>query len=553
MRSNHFIVAALASALAAAAPAPPPAEVAAPSAEAPSAGFVGSWEGEAETKLWPLFLNLRIDRAEGGLAGTLAVLGQEVKLEQGPTPPGVVELRTGTGEGALSIEGRLQGGMLVGRLKQGKDVLPFALRAIRAYPPAADRIERWRQDLDTLRQRFLPVDRSFSPAERALFVERIEAIERDLPGLGDAQVTMRIAAALATAGNAHTRLYILRNRTELRRLPIRLWWFGDGLRVVRATAAHRGLLGCRVAHIAGLDPRVARDMVAPAFAGSPGWTDYMSVYALTSPEALHGMGVTPGPDRAEFGFADCEAGAARRSLEPLPLARSTKPLEAWWDLSPKREPAAQGWTHALAGRPLPLYLKNPNDHYWSEFEPGSGLLYVQYNRSAEMKDKPLAAFADAVAAEFERRKVRALVVDLRFNTGGNLNLATPMMKRLETLSRGIPRFVVTGRATFSAGISHVAFWREAGNVTLVGEPVGDEMDFWAEGGNIILPNSGLAAHFANGAHSYSSAPCPTRVPCLDMKAPPVRPDLPVAASWADYVSGRDPALDSVLARLGARR
>lgn len=548
MRSKHFIAAALACALAAAAPLP--SGDAAPT-EVPAAGFAGSWEGEAETAMWPLFLNLRIERTAAGLAGTLVVLGQEVKLEQAPAPPGAVELRTGTGEGALSIEGRLREGKLVGRLKQGKDLLPFALRAIRAYPPAADRLERWRQDLDTLRRRFLPVDRSFSPAESALFLERIESIEKDLPGLNDSQVTMRIAAALATAGNAHSRLYILRNRTELRRLPIRLWWFSDGLRVVRSTEAHRGLLGCRVSSIAGLDPRVARDMVAPAFAGSPGWTDYMSVYSLTSPEALHGMGVARGADRVEYGFDGCKTAA--RSIEPLPLARSTKALEAWWDLSPKREPAAQGWAHALAGRPIPLYLKNPNDHYWSEFVAAGGLLYVQYNRSTEMEGRPIAAFAEALAAEFERRKPRALVVDLRFNTGGNLNLATAMMKRLEALSRGLPRFVITGRATFSAGISHVAFWREAGQVTLVGEPVGDEMDFWAEGGNIILPNSGLAAHFANGAHSYSAAPCPTSTPCLDMKSPPIRPDVPAASSWADYISGKDPALEAVSARLRAGR
>lgn len=550
MRSDHLIVAALACTLAAAAPLPSPE--AAP-AEIPAAGFAGSWEGEAETRMWPLFLNLRIERTAAGLAGTLAVLGQEVKLEQAPAPPGAVQLRTGAGEGALSIEGRLQGGKLVGRLKQGKDVLPFALRAVRAYPPPADRLERWRQDLDALRQRFLPVDRSFSPAESALFLERIESIEKDLPRLNDSQVTMRIAAALATAGNAHTRLYILRNRTELSRLPIRLWWFADGLRVVRSTDAHRGLLGCRVSSIAGLDPRVARDMVAPAFAGSPGWTDYMSVYSLTSPEALHGMGVTPAPDSVEFGFSDCRAGAGARTVRPLPLARSTKAVEAWWDLSPKREPAAQGWAHVLADRPLPLYLKNPNDHYWSEFVPASGLLYVQYNRSAEMEGKPIAAFADSLAAEFERRKVRALVVDLRFNTGGNLNLATATMKRIEALSRGLPRFVITGRSTFSAGISHVAFWREAGNVTLVGEPVGDDMDFWAEGGNIILPNSGLAAHFANGAHSYSEAPCPAPAPCLDMNSASIRPDVPVAPSWADYLSGKDPALEAVSARLRAGR
>ena len=63
--------------------------------------------------------------------------------------------------------------------------------------------------------------------------------------LSDAEILMRMAAVVALSGNPHTRLYLLRNRTELRRLPVRLWWFNDGLYVVRARTDHRDLLGCR--------------------------------------------------------------------------------------------------------------------------------------------------------------------------------------------------------------------------------------------------------------------------------------------------------------------
>lgn len=89
------------------------------------------------------------------------------------------------------------------------------------------------------------------------------------------------------------------------------------------------------------------------------------------------------------------------------------------------------------------------------------------------------------------------------------------MKQLVAETQGMKRFVITGRATFSAGITPALPWREAGDVIFVGEPVGDDLDFWAEGGNIRLPNSGYDAHFANSLHSYSPTPCPAEVPCLD--------------------------------------
>ena len=42
----------------------------------------------------------------------------------------------------------------------------------------------------------------------------------------------RVALTLrALGGNAHTRLYLVRNRTEVRRLPLRVWHFRDGFRV----------------------------------------------------------------------------------------------------------------------------------------------------------------------------------------------------------------------------------------------------------------------------------------------------------------------------------
>lgn len=538
----------LATALCALAAAIPAVSTAPAAAQAAPAGLSGQWEGEAETDLWPLFLNVEL----GGPSGDrLRLLGRTVKLARTAAADGTVTLTAVGDANPIILSGRFSGGEFVGRLRQSPADYPFRLRAVKTLPKPASRIEAWQQDLDTLDTRFLAADRSFSPAERAMFLEATAAIRRDLPRLDDAQVTARMAAAVALANNGHTRLYLLRNRQELRRLPIRLWWFSDGLHVVRADAQHAPLLGCRVDAIGGWTARHARDMAAPLFAGTPGWKDYKTVYSLTSPETLHGVGISPGVDAAEFTLSNCAA-AGRHRLVPLPLVRSREPVEAWWDLSPLFQAPGGGWRHVLddLGGRLPPYLQS-QANYRFDYLPGSGIFYFQYNRSEQSREESTAAFGERLLAELAARKPRAFVLDLRFNTGGNLNYAEQLMKQLVERTAGLPRFVITGRATFSAGISAAVPWRRPG-VTFVGEPIGDLLEYWSEGGNIALPNSGYDAHFANGMHKHTPGPCPEGVRCRLAPVEGLDPHLPATASFADYKSGRDPALEAVIAALRGR-
>ncbi len=518
---------------------------------APSASALhGSWEGVMRSPTWPQFitLNLRPEGAEPGT--TLEILGQTLKASEARLAGDSVVMRIGEGPRAVLIDGAVQDRELAGRVRQGADTIAFTLRRVPDYPKPRDRVEAWEQDIDALTTRFVELDRSFTPAERARFLERLADTRGRLAELGDDEVVVRVASAIALGNNAHTRLYILRNATELRRLPVRLWWFSDGLYVVRTTPEHRRLLGCRVDAVAGVGAREARERVAPLFAGNRSWGDYMSVYSLTSPQVLHGLGMIPSADSVAFAVSRC-GGASRAVVRPLPLARRDRAVEAWWDLTPRHPGIDSTWVQALSARrgPLPLYLRNPTRNYWFEYLPESGVLYFQYNRSQDGVDENTARFGERLQAAVAEHRPTAFVMDVRFNTGGNLTLAAGLMKTLEERTRGIPRFIITGRATFSAGISQVALWRQAGGVTIVGEPVGDELETWAEGGNVRLPNSGLKAHFANGAHSYSPAPCPANTPCYDLSSPPLTPDIRAMASWADYRAGRDPALDAILARL----
>jgi hypothetical protein len=90
-------------------------------------------------------------------------------------------------------------------------------------------------------------------------------------------------------------------------------------------------------------------------------------------------------------------------------------------------------------------------------------------------------------------------------------------------------------------------------VKIVGEEVGDRLDFWAEGGSFKLPNAFLSVSYAAGRHVYN-APCTDRETCFwlndryPVRVTTLHPDIEAPLTFTAYRAGRDPAMDAVLAR-----
>ncbi len=131
-------------------------------------------------------------------------------------------------------------------------------------------------------------------------------------------------------------------------------------------------------------------------------------------------------------------------IEAMPLVKSGVALEGWKDLSSRalQEP---GWRHVLGeARETPLYLQDPAAYYRLEYLPEAGLLYVQLNRADEMNTESIEVFSARVTAMLEAQPVRAVALDLRFNTGGNLELAKNTVADLEKRTRSLKRYLLIG-------------------------------------------------------------------------------------------------------------
>jgi hypothetical protein len=413
----------------------------------------------------------------------------------------------------------------------------IALQAPAADPRAAD--------LEVFEQRFLAVDRSYDAGERARAMEKFAALKRETSRMSAARFELAVAEIVAMANNGHTNVGAAQWPRRFNRIVPYFLLFDDGLRIA-ASDDDVTLNGALVTAIAGKTLDELRAVWARYQPGVPRWRDQQMHHFLESPELLHAAGIAPDADGVEIsvtradGTRETRRFAGRRD-EAGPRFRNPRELE----IVPAGAPAAR-----------PLYLQEPAKAMRYVEIADRDTVYIQFRRNFDPMDPNFRQSADALAGRLKERRPRHVIVDQRFNGGGDLNNTRDLMKAIPGAIRDGGRiFVITSARTFSAGISSVGYLKQAGGaaVTIVGQPVGDVLDFWAEGTGLTLPNSGIRIGFATERHNYQTG-CPEPECHGAIRRNPIAvrslaPDLSPKFTWAEFRAGRDPYLDAILALL----
>lgn len=505
--------------------------------------LAGKWEGSVLDPRRPYFMTAEFQRGASASewTGTMSAVGNTDAPLMDVTLSGTkISFKLKLQQGTPAFEGDLRGDEISGKVTFRAGPMDFRLNRLPELAAPKDRVESWQQDIDTA-LRFTRYDRSFTPAAREEYRKRLEALKARAANLNDQQILVELAKAVALGNNAHTNLALGRSTIGRPTFPLRIAWFKDGLYVTRAAPQHADAVGCRVTAVNGRSIQHARDLVAPLFAGNASWAAFRSAGSLIRPEFLYGLGITSDLLRATYSL-DCPAGK-----RDLPVATADPAAGA----APVNDREFQGvWKQDEL---RPRYLRNRENNYWFEYLPESRVLYFQFNSSLNGGDEAIPQFGERLLKELEEKSVRVVVVDMRFNGGGNLDIAESFIEKLRTapkLQGKNKLFVITGTATFSAAIFHAAQLRGNPNALFVGEPVGDHLEFWAEGDGHTLPNSKLVLRSSNGYHSYSPKDPPELRPYYrDLNVATLGPDIPAQATFKEYAAGRDVALEAILARL----
>jgi hypothetical protein len=430
------------------------------------------------------------------------------------------------------------------------------------YPQPQSMAEANSQDLHYLRQ--LPsYDRSFSPAALATFGSYLDEAAARAHLLDRAALEMLVARAVALADNAHTNALGVAEGRNLNALPIRIVEFSDGLHIVMATREHADLLGARVIAENGRAIDELRRELRPYAGGPDAYLREKLPNFLQSPQALHAAGLAASPNEVTLELVLRDGQPITRTLVADPQPASGY---GWADraLSPAR-PDRTSWLHVLDGSPaLPAYLRRVDAGYWHIYMKELGALYVQINTMRDAAGElPLATYLAEVLRQVESTRPRHVITDFRFNPGGNYTLSADFSRELpELLHPDGKLFIITGPNTFSAAITTVARLKffAGDRAVIVGTPVGDRDGFWGEVNQFRLPNSQLAVQYARGYHDWVNG-CTRWTQCywlnfnfaLGVAAGSLTPTLPAPLSFADYISGADPALRAIASSIDAAR
>jgi len=190
--------------------------------------------------------------------------------------------------------------------------------------PASTQEGRWRQDLHYLATELPRLHKNlFFQITEEEFQHAVAQLYEAIPSMRDDEIIIGIARVVAMVGDGHTRLNLLQEAAGFRVYPLSLYWFKDGLYVVKTTSEYSRVLRSRVVQIGDTDIEEASVAVSALISHeNEAQLRNRSPDYLVTPEILHALSILPDMQSGRFVFEDAQGN--RFALNMAPVARNEK-------------------------------------------------------------------------------------------------------------------------------------------------------------------------------------------------------------------------------------
>jgi len=395
------------------------------------------------------------------------------------------------------------------------------------------REEAWTKDVSYLENRINELlytpNQAISKTELS---KEIQTIKANIANLSDEQIVVKIMTIFGSLGSGHNVILPTSpNKGALKKLPVQFYQFNDGLFIVDAEKGLEKWIGYKVELIGNT---TAAEAIQKTNAVNARDNDmqilWLAPYYVGLPDILQELGIIEDATQVNLNVSDSKGKSEKVIMNPI----------AWnftgFPVLPKLKKENQ-----------PLFLSKTEDFYWSKALPEHNAMYVQFNLVRQKSDLSFMDFNLKLREDIKENNSQNLILDLRFNSGGNGAIVPPMLKTLiefESMHPDGKIFVLMGRGTFSAAQNLLTRITKFTNAILVGEPSGSGPSFIGESGWFKLPYSNLMGLVASQYHQASSA---------EDHRHWIAPHIPVGLSSTDYFNGNDKALNSILEIIKASR
>jgi hypothetical protein len=312
-------------------------------------------------------------------------------------------------------------------------------------------------------------------------------------------------------------------------IPLQLYWFEEGVYVLGSLHRHRAILGNRLRAVNGVPLEVIADSMATLFPSDqpdmlmdefPGMVTWMQL--------LDHFGIAAS-DHLTITF---ESEDGKEEFVNMSLPEDEDMIE-------KIEPETR-----------PLAWKDRKSFFREHYLAADRLYYIQYNKcwSREVEEvhgsgasalfmPSYKEFEKKVLQTLRRNQVDKIVLDLRFNDGGEPGQGSQLIQKMSKVKlKGAGRFyVILGRNTRGAALQNAVEYIFTTDAMAVGEPSGGKPNHFNGIKRFVLPETNLIVNYATRYISLAEGDPPSLVP-----------ELVTPLTFEQYMEGIDPALEAIL-------
>lgn len=400
------------------------------------------------------------------------------------------------------------------------------------------RTDGWRHDISFLETEVKRMGYDpFHKVSEAQFHSEVQRLRADIPKLTDNQIIVRIMHLMTLVGDGHTTV-APQAVSSWKTVPLQFELFREGLYIVAADPKYADLAGKQVLRFGNHTTEqviVALGSIVSKDKDNPQNIKRNGIQFARFPAILNGLGLQPQSESIAFTIREVDG-----------TTRTAEVAAAKDDSQYSRIAGHPSWITLFQGSPgpLPLYLKDRRKNYWFETVPNTKIVYFQFNLVVQDPAESLDAFLQRLFRYIDEQKIEKLIIDMRWNNGGNGRLAYPVLSRLtraERINQPGNLFLIVGRYTFSAAPIVASVIESYTNAILVGEPTATGPNFIGEVNFFNLPYSQLPVGVSDQYHETTWS--------TDSRTA-LTPLLLVPFSVEAYKAKRDLALETILAYRG---
>lgn len=356
----------------------------------------------------------------------------------------------------------------------------------------------------------------FNKISKTEFENKVARVAGKIDTLNYETFMVELFKLNVSIGDEHTRIEP-KFKTAL---PVAFTAFDDGIFVTGIDREQSIALSSKLRAINGhpID-EINRKFKEVIKSDNPSYFETYEQQFLNNPSFLKGLGILNSGENAELTLQNRNSEIRQVTLHAVDKDSLNLALSAQY------------------GSLLP-YKERDRD-YWYEYDPARKTIYFNFVHCVEDEHHPFLQFNEELFSKINSLRPEKIIVDLRFNSGGNSGVLSPFIDSIQQsyLNKKGHFYVLIGKQTFSSALMNAIAFKRYTNAILVGQMTSGNINHYGEVRGFRLPNTGIVIGYSTRYWENWKG-----------RKGALLPDKKITYSSVNFINNRDEALEYIYQR-----